>query len=187
MSDGIDTVDEVLDLALDATPDEVAGGHIHISGSNVPTAIVRQLAALRYCCEGAAVYGPDRCTCWTPEYDLEQTDPDTTSEPGIQPAMCADCAYRPNSPERSGDERYAHSTAEGDGGPLALAEGNQPFWCHQGMRKPVRWRHDTLGITVEADSDAYEPPMVGGVPYLADGRAGAWCAGWFAHRFGART
>ena len=30
------------------------------------------------CCIGAAVYGPGHCTCWTPVYDLDQAEPDTT-------------------------------------------------------------------------------------------------------------
>lgn len=46
------------------------------------------------------------------------------------------------------------------------------------MRKPVRWRHATLGIVVEADTDGYDPPKVSGVPYQADGSAGLLCAGW---------
>lgn len=26
------------------------------------------------CCWGAVVYGPEHCTCWTPIYDLAQTE-----------------------------------------------------------------------------------------------------------------
>jgi hypothetical protein len=148
-------------------------------GPSAPSEALRVLSRLTSCCEGAAYDGPTACTCWEAEYDAEQVPPDEAAEPVTRAEMCADCAFRPDSPERSGDDRYEHS--DGD-----LA-GLDHFWCHQGMRKPARWRHP-LGITVEADVDAYNPPRrvreVDGervaVPYKANGSPGDRCGGFDA-------
>jgi hypothetical protein len=117
------------------------------------------------------------CTCWVPEYDLEQTEP-TAAEPATRLVMCSKCAYKPTSPERSGDPSYELSDSE-------LPAGDVPFWCHEGMRKPLRWRHP-LGIVIEATGDYYDPPMIldgaQPVPYKADGTPGDRCAGWAALR-----
>ena len=145
-----------------------------ICGDDAPAQALRVLVSLRRCCLGASVYGPHRCTCWEPEFDLQQC-PVIEGEPGQRETMCVDCAYRPNSPERSGDERYSHADEQ------ELLNLTEPFWCHQGMRKPVRWRHPA-GITVDADTDAYRPPIVNNVPYKSDGTPGDRCAGWLAHR-----
>lgn len=137
------------------------------------------------CCIGAAMGGPSDCTCWTPEYDLDQGDPDEQSirllAAGIQPVtrriMCGDCAYRPDSPERSGDETY-----QGDPEFLAdLAGTGDRFWCHQGMRCVVRWVHPS-GAVHAGHPGAYAPPIVNAVPYRADGSPGELCAGWDARR-----
>lgn len=147
-----------------------------------PAEVVRQLATLTSCCLGAAEGGPLDCTCWHPEYDLTQgTLARDEPVPATRSAMCADCAYRPTSPERSGDERYSQPPD-----PATAAV----FWCHQGLRKPLRWRHRTLGITVEATTDSYEPPMrvhdndgrPEVVPYKANGLPADRCAGWAAHQ-----
>lgn len=117
------------------------------------------------CCMGAAVYGPGRCTCWVPVYDLEQQEivPGLPLPP-IPVRMCGDCAYRPHSPERSGGEGY-----NGDAGTLDdLVRNREPFYCHQGIRKPVSHRHPA----------AYDPPIRDGVPYKADGTPANLCAGW---------
>lgn len=135
------------------------------------------------CCWGVVVYGPQRCTCWEPVYDLEQASPDPEAarwlaagiEPSTRRRMCGDCAYRPGSPERSGDETYA-----GDPEFLEhIAGAGERFWCHQGMRRPVLWRHPS-GIEIPGHPGAYRPPKVGGVPYKADGTPGDLCAGWAA-------
>lgn len=137
------------------------------------------------CCWGEIVGGPGRCTCWTPRYDLEQTAPDPEVArwlaAGVQPntrqRMCADCAYRPGSPERTGDETYA-----GDAETLEqLAAGGDRFWCHQGIRRPVEWSHPA-GVTIPGQPAAYAPPVVAGVPYRADGTPAELCAGWAARR-----
>lgn len=142
-----------------------------------PADALRTLTQLTGCCLGAAEGGPVGCTCWEPVYDLEQQPVDREAEPGTRSAMCADCAYRSTSPEAKGDPSYSPRPEHGDG----------TFWCHQGMRKPVAWRHP-LGITVEATGDFYDPPIHRSlssgepVPFRADGTPGERCAGWAAHR-----
>lgn len=122
------------------------------------------------CCYGAPVYGPDRCTCWAAVYDLEQAAP----VPAVQetrPTMCDDCAYRPGSPERLGDEDHL----------LGLPARGATFSCHDGMRSVVKWVHPS-GAEVLGSPDAYEPPVVDAVPYRADGAPALLCAGWAARR-----
>lgn len=126
------------------------------------------------CCYGAAVYGPERCTCWEPVYDLEQRAP-RPAAPAVRPTACADCAYRPDSPERSGARGYAGDVDTLD----ELVEAGQPFYCHQGIRRPVRLRHPE-GVEVDGHPADYDPPLVGGVPYRADGTPAEVCAGWAA-------
>ena len=137
------------------------------------------------CCTGAAVYGPSRCTCWEPVYDLDQTEPDETAvrllaggiEPSTRRQMCHDCAYRPDSPERSGDDTY-----QGDEDFLAdLAVTGDRFWCHQGTRRPVKWVHPS-GAEHPGHPGGYAPPIVNSVPYKADGTPSELCAGWAARR-----
>jgi hypothetical protein len=134
---------------------------------------------------GAAALGPSRCTCWEPLFDLEQQEPDPTAvkllAAGVQPVTrtrpCGDCAYRPGSPERRGDPGYAGNQELLD----RIVETGERFWCHQGMRKPVAWRHPS-GVTVPVPVDAYDPPRIEGIPYRADGSPGEVCAGWAARR-----
>jgi hypothetical protein len=137
------------------------------------------------CCIGAAVYGPERCTCWEPVHDLEQATPDPELvqwlAAGIQPVtrrrMCADCAYRPGSPERTGDKGY-----QGDAESLhELAAAGERFWCHQGIRRTAAWRHPA-GVEAPGSPAAYDPPIVDAVPYRADGTPAELCAGWDARR-----
>ena len=132
-----------------------------------------------------AALGPSRCTCWTPVYDLDQAEPDPTAvkllAAGIQPVVrtrpCGDCAYRPGSPERRGEEGYAGDQELLD----RIVETGERFWCHQGMRKPVAYRHPS-GVVVPVEVDGYHPPKVEGVPYRADGSPGEVCAGWAKRR-----
>ena len=128
------------------------------------------------CCDGSAVKGPQYCTCWEPRFDLEQADPEP-GEPGTRSALCQDCAYKPGSPERSGDERY-----NGDAEFLArITETGERFFCHQGIRRAVKLAHPS-GAEVEVPPGDYRPPIIDGVPYKADGSAGELCAGWAARR-----
>lgn len=123
------------------------------------------------------------CTCWESVYDLEQQPVNEELAPGQRTEMCADCAYRPDSPERSGDDRH---TCSDEGELDDIARGDNPFWCHQGIRKPVAYRHASLGITMPSDTDAYDPPMRTldgrGIPIKADGTAADRCAGWLARK-----
>lgn len=143
-----------------------------------PFDALRTLSGLATCCMGASLDGPMGCTCWEPEYDLDQA-PVVPAEPATRHIMCATCAYRTTSPERSGDPNYEFAGDE-------LPDGETPFWCHQGMRKPLRWRHRSLRIVIEATGDYYAPPQVvegnAAVPYKADGTPGDRCAGWAAAR-----
>lgn len=139
---------------------------------------------LGVCCMGAAMRGPQSCTCWKPIFDLEQVQPSAELArwlaAGITPVtrkrMCAACAYRPNSPERRGDPTYA-GTEEGLD-ELALADR---FWCHVGIRRPIAWRHRN-GIVLAGHPGDYDPPIINGVPYRADGTPAELCAGWHARR-----
>lgn len=130
------------------------------------------------CCMGAAIYGPDRCTCWVAVYDVEQ-QPVT---PGLPPPpnplrMCGDCAYRPHSPEREGAEGYAGDEELLDD----LVATGTPFFCHAGVRRVVAWRHPS-GVEIPGHPGAYDPPIENGVPYQADGTPGLLCAGWLLRR-----
>jgi hypothetical protein len=129
------------------------------------------------CCIGSAAMGPQYCTCWEPVYDLEQHDITPGKPASARSTLCGDCAYRPGSPERSGDERYI-----GDPEFLAqIAQTGDIFWCHQGLRRVVKLRHPS-GAEVVIETDHYDPPKDGGVPFKADGTPGDICAGWSAHR-----
>lgn len=57
----------------------------------------------------------------------------------------------------------------------------EPFACHQGMRRPVKWVHPS-GAEVLGHPAGYAPPIVDGVPYKADGTPGDLCGGWFLRR-----
>ena len=128
------------------------------------------------CCTGAAMGGPQRCTCWVPVYDLEQQEP----RPGpmdVRTSRCGDCAYLKNSPEARGEDGY-------QGGPEDLDEmvrDGSPFACHQGIRRPVKYRHPS-GTEIPGHPAAYDPPVIGGVPYKADGSPADLCAGWAGRR-----
>jgi hypothetical protein len=129
------------------------------------------------CCPGARVTPLD-CTCWTPVYDLEQQPPAPGTPPVAGTArMCGDCAYRPRSPERQGDPGVKGDAAALD----QLAAGGTPFWCHQGMRRPVRWVHPS-GAELPGSPADYRPPVAGGIPRKADGTPGDLCRGWLLRR-----
>lgn len=124
---------------------------------------------LGWCCMGSAVRGPDGCTCWEAVYDVAQAKPnrfDTTEPRG---EMCGDCAFRSDSPERQGDERYRSYEFH----------PYRPFFCHQGMRRIVYYRHAS-GIAVPAAvDDRWDPTEIDGTVYKANGMAADICAGWW--------
>jgi hypothetical protein len=91
----------------------------------------------------------------------------------IRERMCADCAFRPDSPERNGDARYAHSDEDG------LEDAiNGVFVCHVGLRLLVRHVHPN-GAVFDAPPGAYEPPDP---PCKADGSPAELCCGWATER-----
>lgn len=127
-----------------------------------------------FCCYGAAGMGRDRCTCWEPVYDLEQQPLENGGVPPAEPATrrkcCADCAYRNGSPERERGEELPR-------GP------DKEFWCHQGMRRAVAYRHPESGREVPAGDGDYQPPVgprSRPFAWRADGTPGERCAGWAA-------
>lgn len=118
------------------------------------------------CCAGSAFNGPGACTCWDPVYDRVQ-EPIVEGPPETRRQMCADCAFRKDSPERvAGME------------PEALAS----FWCHQGVRRAIAYVHpdgrrrevvDVAGTPMD-----YQPVQRPGLIFRADGQPGQRCAGW---------
>lgn len=138
------------------------------------------------CCESSAYDGPGACTCWEPIYNTKQQKPDETAvklldagvTPTVRPSMCGDCAYRPGSPEKSGDPTYSGSADFLEG----IAERGERFWCHDGNLIAVTWRHPKTGMEIPGHPGAYCPPIVKAVPYKADGSPSFLCAGWDARR-----
>lgn len=117
-------------------------------------------------CYGHALDGPEACTCWEPAYDRRQRRTVAGPMP-IRTAMCADCAYRPQSREY-----------QAAGGPPDHAT----FVCHQGLRRVVTWRHPDgrvrqVGEGYEAH---YDPPVARGQTWRTDGQPASFCAGWAA-------
>lgn len=129
-------------------------------------------AGERMCCYGAAEYGPGRCTCWVPEHDVEQASPQAGPQ-NVRDTMCNDCAFKPDSPERTGDQRYANSDEDG----IDRVVAGQ-FLCHQGMRRKVAATHPA-GVRIVIEEHAYDP---GGGRCKADGSPADLCAGWHAAR-----
>lgn len=132
------------------------------------------------CCWGTTIYGPHRCTCWEPVYDVDQAEPDVDAQCGIGPVGgCHDCAYRADSPERAGDELVRNDE---DDLHYLVAKGI-PFWCHQGMRRPIKYVHPSGAEYVPPGIEhAFGPPEVNGRPYKADGSPGDLCGGWAQRR-----
>jgi hypothetical protein len=128
------------------------------------------------CCMGAAFYGPERCTCWKPIYDRRQRRVLRSGPPVVRPKACGDCAFRPDSPERAGASGYQNNDPDEL---AAIAHGERPFFCHQGIRHALKLRHPN-GVEVAAHAANYDPPIVGQVPYKANGLPADICAGWAA-------
>ena len=128
------------------------------------------------CCYGVSMRGA--CSCWRPVYDApEQADP-VDGAPTVRPGgMCGDCAYRPGSPEKTGDPHHRGDATELE----MLAEDGRPFYCHDGMRRIVKWVHPS-GAEVPGHPADYAPPIVGAVPHRTDGTPAFLCAGWNARR-----
>jgi hypothetical protein len=87
--------------------------------------------------------------------------------------MCGDCAYRGDSPEKRGEDGYAGNAELLE----RLAAEGEPFYCHAGIRLRVGWAHPS-GVGFAPAKGDYDPPIVGAVPYQADGSPGFVCGGW---------
>jgi len=122
------------------------------------------------CCWGAVA--GDGCTCWTAVLDVHPTPVVQEGPHLIRRRMCADCAYRPGSPERE----------ELDGDTPGFTRSDR-FYCHAGMPRAVGYRHPTLGdVVVPAPTtDDYRPFIRDGRPWKADGSPAELCSGWAAH------
>jgi hypothetical protein len=124
------------------------------------------------CCMSGAMHGPRACTCWQPVYDREQAEPKLKLQPASRTKCCADCAYLNGSPEKLAGRGEELDDIAGDG---------SRFSCHQGMRRVLVYRHPN-GREIAADPAEYQPPIVGLVPFKADGTPADLCAGWAARR-----
>lgn len=147
-------------------------------GMPLPAPPEALLAGQGMCCTGSANGTPLDCTCWEPVWDLgQQPVQPGLPRPADPPRMCGDCAYRPGSPERAGEPSH-----QGDRELLDnLVDNGAPFFCHAGMRRPVKWVHPS-GAEIPGHAANYRPPIRDGVPYKADGTPGDICSGWFLRR-----
>jgi hypothetical protein len=125
------------------------------------------------CCDGVAIDGPKGCTCWEPVFNLEQQPVVLpVVEPTTRTKCCTRCAYRVGSPER---ERGEWDDL------MDIAGGRETFWCHEGMRRVIAWRHPVHGLRPAEPGD-YRPHIGMRLAFRADGTPAARCAGWDAHR-----
>lgn len=125
------------------------------------------------CCDGS-IDGPAECECWKPVYDVEQRPPILPTSPDdiqVRDSRCGDCAFRHDSPERA--DKWMEDAL------YAAADLGDPFWCHDGMRQPARWVHPD-GRTVAGDPNDWQPPVVRGLAFRADGTTALLCSGWAA-------
>lgn len=151
--------------------------------------IFQLAAAPARCCPGRIADGPAGCTCWEPVYDRDQVEVDPATalavatgdvQPDERHRMCGDCAYRPASPEKSGQTTHVGGAVQLE----RLAAAGERFYCHDGFRSPVAWRHPA-GMRIPADPDRdgdFQPLIVLGVPFRANGSPGLLCAGWAGRR-----
>jgi hypothetical protein len=161
---GVDVPDEVLDICM--SPPMPHGGMLWVK------AHPDRAEEGNGCCAGDAIQGPEYCTCWEPVYEAVQARPVPDPDGVVaRDGLCGDCAFRPGSPERAED--YTRETL------FRLADTGRPFYCHDGMRRPVLYRHPD-GREVAGDTADWQPPIVDGIPYRLDGRPGMLCAGWAA-------
>jgi hypothetical protein len=138
------------------------------------------------CCAGRALDGPRGCECWTEVFSPLVQAPPAEGLPQIPDPVepCRDCAYRHGSPEKNGDPGCS-----ADGEDLErLAAAGEPFFCHAGIRYLIGYVHPACGrpgcegTTWSPPKGDYRPPIIGRVPYQADGSPGFLCAGWMLRR-----
>lgn len=157
-------------------PNEVRAFTTHTSGSNGAEAFAEANPDGEYagCCIGEAHRGLAGCTCWIPVYDedaAEPQPPQSVADLTVRDSRCGDCAYRRGSPELA--DKWLREEL------MALPQRGEPFWCHDGMRRPTAWVHPTHGRIPGAPDD-WHPRMVGNLPFRANGRPALLCAGWAA-------
>lgn len=134
------------------------------------------------CCDGALYRGADGCTCWEAVYDpadqVPLVDCDRDAPDETRERMCGDCAFRADSPERTGEGRYENSEP---GDIERLVAGDTPFRCHDGARRIVALVHTPTGHRINLTSlGHYDPPKDSRRAYMADGKPLLICAGWAA-------
>lgn len=155
----------------------ICGGPVNLGAKLWAEAHPEQGTQAEPCCEGTALTSDPRdCQCWEPEYDVDQQRPRPLAggaSHDVAVEKCDDCAFRPESPERR-DEWISEEL-------YASVPKGRTFWCHQGMRRPAQWRHPDGRVIDGVDAD-WQPPILDGVPYRADGSPGLICAGWSALR-----
>lgn len=160
---------------------------VHDYLNNCPLNSVSRLAALMTpprspvpCCDGYAMTGDyRRCTCWEPVFDAPQADLDHDTPTGANTAMCHDCAYRPGSPEHDDLDKIGMLLYD-----LPAGKGN--FFCHQGIRRAVAYRHPD-GRQIPAEDGDYQPPICEDNhqvqrAYKADGSPADLCFGFLSAR-----
>jgi hypothetical protein len=102
-------------------------------------------------------------------FDLEQQPIRAQLRDDAREKACSDCAYRPDSPERAqGDDLER------------LVESGDVFWCHQGIRCVIEYRHPDGRVHIPEFRRDYRPPLQDARPYKADGTPADICAGWWA-------
>lgn len=163
---------EQLDVPVPAELSGFLCGHVPDTGARTFVELNPDAEPI-YCCVGEAERGVDGCTCWVAVYDDDQAEPVVASYDDARPraSRCSDCAFRPGSPELT--DPYMREAL------LALPGKGEPFWCHDGMRRPTWWEHPTRG-RVPGSPDDWQPPRRNGIPYRADGSQALLCAGWAA-------
>jgi hypothetical protein len=167
-------IDQIREVGGDVPPEVTSTLAAHVGSYPARTWAAEHPDEDRAPCCYASWNDPDRCSCWRPVYDVEQTEPrppERAEDLRVRGNLCGDCAFRKGSPERADAwSEEALFTAAGTG---------IPFWCHDGMRRPSHWVHPD-GRVVEGDPADYTPPTRSGIPYRADGSPGLLCAGWMA-------
>lgn len=148
----------------------MTGMFSHVSSPAAEAWAAANPADDRPACCYASIYGHERCTCWRPVFTSPQAlpqPPESATDLALRRGMCSDCAFRKGSPERTYDEDTL----------LALPARRQAFFCHDGMRRPAYWTHPD-GRSWPTESDDWQPPILAGIPYRANGRPALLCAGW---------
>lgn len=134
------------------------------------------------CCYAYAIYGPECCTCWVVVYEGGQQEPQRDVPQVTRSSMCADCAFRPGSPERRDSPR---AVCGSDDLLRLVYDHREVFACHDGLRRAIGWSHPNGLYVPHAEEDgvvAYSPPIEGRVAYRLDGTPALHCAGLAAAR-----